>query len=393
MKICAIISEFNPFHLGHKFIIDEIKKQNFTHIVAIMSGDFVQRGEPAIISKEARVKSALLNGVDLVIEMPACKVLTTAEKYAWAGIETAEKLGCVDSLAFGSECGNINILKTIVNALNSEEFKLSLKKHLSTGITFAKAEEYALNEIISNPKITSLIKSPNNILGVEYLKALKKIGSKIKPLTIKRTNNFKSACEIRELIKNQNNEFKSYIPLSTVDILNNEIKNKKAPLMLSNAEQAILYSLQSSNENDILNFSDVSEGLENKILNAAYKSNSLPNLINNIKSKRYTMARIKRAVLTHFLKINVSMQNASIPYIKILGTNLKGTEILKKAKKTASVPIISRFSQIKKLNYEIVNFFENENRFSALCGFFAPKPNFSPKNQIFKIIKGEKIDL
>ncbi len=200
MKICAIISEFNPFHSGHKYLIDEIKKQGFTHIVAIMSGNFVERGEPAIVSKESRIKAALLNGIDLVIELPTVKVLNSAEKYAAAAVETAQKLGCIDALVFGSECGNTKTLEKASDILESQEFKLIFKKYISLGNSFPKSKFLALKDLTDDKDVISALKNPNNILGIEYIKALKKLKSNIKPITIKRNNNFLSSSEIRNLI-------------------------------------------------------------------------------------------------------------------------------------------------------------------------------------------------
>ena len=392
MKICAIISEFNPFHSGHKYLIDEIKKQGFTHIVAIMSGNFVERGEPAIVSKESRIKAALLNGIDLVIELPTVKVLNSAEKYAAAAVETAQKLGCIDALVFGSECGNTKTLEKASDILESQEFKLIFKKYISLGNSFPKSKFLALKDLTDDKDLISALKNPNNILGIEYIKALKKLKSNIKPITIKRTHDFLSSSEIRNLIINNNSEYKNYVPKLSAKLLVSDIKNDLLAT-LENADKPMLYSIKSADLKSILKISDVSEGLENRILSCAEKSFSVGELLKNIKTKRYTMARIKRILVLIFLKITKSMQNKKTPFIKVTGTTKKGLEILKKAKKTSKLPIVSRHQEIKKLGKKAFDFFKKECLVSEMYYFFTPNIQKDKNEKSFKIIKGEEFDV
>lgn len=392
MKICAIISEFNPFHSGHKYLIDEIKKQGFTHIVAIMSGNFVERGEPAIVSKESRTKAAMLNGIDLVIELPIVKVLNSAEKYAAAAVEIAEKLGCIDALAFGSECGNTKTLEKASDILKSKKFKLIFKKYISLGNSFPKAEFLALKDLTDDKDLISALKSPNSILGIEYIKALKKLKSNIKPITIKRNSNFLSSSEIRNLIINNRDTYKNYVPKTSAKLLETDIKNALLAT-LGNGDKPMLYSIKSADLKSILKISDVSEGLENRILSCAEKSFSVVELLKNIKTKRYTMARIKRILMLIFLKITKGMQNKKIPFIKVIGANKKGLEILKKAKKTSKLPIVSRHQEIKKLGKTALYFFEKECLVSEMYRFFTLNTQKNKSEKSFQIIKGEKFDV
>ena len=392
MKICAVISEFNPFHNGHKYLINEIKKQGFTHVVAIMSGSFVQRGEPAIIAKESRAKAALLNGIDLIIELPSVKVLNSAEKYAYAAVEIIQKLGCVNAIAFGSECGNLELLNKVVNILGCKDFKIILKKYISLGNSFPKSQYLALKEFTNNEILLEILNNPNNILGIEYLRALKKLKSHIKPITIKRNSNFLSSSEIRTLISNKDSDYKNYVPASSAKLLEIEVKNGFSAAF-ENADKPILYSLKTATIKDVLKISDVSEGLENRIIDCASKSFSIKELLESIKTKRYTMARIKRILLLVFLRITKSMQKKKIPYIKILGINKKGLEILKEAKKSSKLPIVSRLQEVKKLSKKAYDFFELECSISELYRFFTPNIKISGNEKLFKIIKGEEIDL
>lgn len=393
MKICAIISEFNPFHNGHKYLIDEIKKQGFTHIISIMSGDFVQRGEPAILSKESRTKMALLNGVDLVIEIPAIKVLNSAEKYAEAAIKIAKSLGCVDSLAFGSECGKIEILERLTKILENKNFEKILKKYISLGNSYPKAKSLALKEFSNDDELVSALESPNNILGIEYLKAIKKLKVKIKPITIKRNSKFLSSSEIRNLILNKNATYKNYMPTTSAKLIEKETEIGFAPLALENAERAILYSLKNFSIKDFLKISYVSEGLENRILSSLPNVKSIDDLLKNIKTKRYTMARIKRILLLVFLGITKSKQKCKMPYIKILGVNKEGLKILKKTKNTATIPLVSKFKEIKKLGNKALDFFETECKISEMCCMFSKDMAPCKNQKAFQIIKGEEIDI
>ncbi len=390
MKICAIVAEFNPFHNGHKHLIDKIRKKGFTHIIAIMSGNYVQRGEPAIISKKARTKIALKNGIDLVVEIPCVWSISTAEKYAQAGVQIANSLGCVETLAFGSECGDIKRLKKITKTLKSEDFSAYLKNHLSKGITFAKAREIALSKLISEPDVIEQIKSPNNILGIEYLKSIDKFSSKLTPLTIERAmsgNRLTSASKIREFIKAESESYEKYVPRSSFEIISREIQNFRAPCKLESAEQIILYKLRTMNKSDILNLPDINEGLENRILSSVKNTLSLNDLLFSIKTKRYTLARIKRIILSAYLGITNKLQDKVVPYIRILGANNNGLEILKTAKSTTALPIVSRYADVLKLDLNSQEIFDAECRASDLYSLFSPKISSCGKEQTFRIVK------
>ncbi len=388
MKICAVIAEFNPFHNGHKRLIDEIRKKGFTHIITIMSGNFVQRGEPSIISKAAKVNSALLNGIDMVVEIPVVWVLSSAEKYANAGIQIAKSLGCVDAVAFGSECGDIDTLKKIYSLLKSEEFELLLKKNLDSGISFPKARELAVLDLAMDKNIANYLNFSNNILGVEYLKAAENLNFKSNIFTIKRSKTplFCSASEIRKMITDNNKEFEKYVPPSSFEIVSRETINENIPYILDNAEQSMIYKLRISSKEDILKLPDVNEGLENRILKAVKNCTSLDEILFSIKTKRYTMSRIKRILMCNFLGINQDIQSSSVPYIRLLGANSKGLEIMKLVKKRASLPIISRYSHVTKLSKTAQKVFECECLASDLYSLFSNKINTCGKEQSFKII-------
>lgn len=355
MHISAIISEYNPFHNGHAYHIEQTRVRGATHIVAIMSGNFVQRGDFAMFSKWSRAKMALASGVDLVIELPVLWAVSSAERFSLGGVTIADALGCVDSLSFGSEAGNIELLCRAKSAVVSDKIKPTLRKQLSRGITFAAARQLAV-EAVYGTEIANVLHSPNNILAIEYLKALDALQSKITPITIKRKGaehdsshscgTYLSASQIRKFIFKGQRDLESMIPFSVVNIIKEELTSKSAPSNIFTLERTILAKLRSMSDQDIALLPDVREGLENRIINAIRRSTSLQELYHTIKTKRYPMARIRRIILSAFLEINQCNQNIPMPYLRVLGFNNRGKEILKKAKNHVSLPIITKFSDI-----------------------------------------------
>lgn len=343
----GIIAEYNPFHNGHILQLLESKKACDTDtVICVMSGNFTQRGTPAITDKWARAQMALENGIDMVIELPTIYSIASAEHFAYGGVRILDSLG-VDFISFGSECGHIDILDEIANVLHEEpkEYTLLLKHELSKGISFPKARENALLIYLNDiRRYANILSGPNNILGIEYLKAIKKLKSNITPVTIERntaqhnsqkiTGNFSSSSAIRELIKKDGN-IKPYIPFETFEILDNCIKHGKIIYDLSSFEKEILYTLRKMSVDDIANLPDVSEGLENRIKNAANECNTVKELINIIKSKRYTETRIQRICLCALLGITkqkiIELYKVT-PYVRILGMNEKGKQFLSLAK-------------------------------------------------------------
>ena len=395
MKIAAAICEFNPFHLGHKYFINSIKKNIATHTIGIMSSNFTQRGEPSIVSKRVRTLIALEEGLDLIIEIPTIWSTATAEKYAFAGVFIANALGCIDNLCFASEIGNIQPLKMISDTISSESFNIYIKKHLNVGIPFAKARELTIKKILGE-NYSSLLLYPNNILAIEYLKSLSKLNSKISPYTIKRIGvnhnsmsplqNSASSSYIRYLIKNKNPEFYKYIPTSSYQIILKEIDSLSAPANINLIERAILSNLRTMSKKDILNLCDVSGGIGERIFKFLKNATCLEQLIKNIKTKIYTMSRIKRLIIYSFLGINKYYSELPITYIRILGFNSKGLEILKKAKSTSLLPIVTKFSEIKNLDNISKTVFEKECLCTDLYNMSLPNPGLCGQEQKYKLV-------
>lgn len=341
-KVLGIVAEYNPFHNGHKYHIDEAKKiVNPDITVCAMSGNFVQRGEPAIFNKFTRAKTAVSNGIDIVAEIPAYFAVSTAETFAHSAIALLKNMG-VTHLAFGVETDDIDKLNEIANLLINEpkEYKSELKEQLSKGLSFAVARDNAVSKFIPN----SLLKTPNNILAIEYLKAIKHFNASIAPVPITRTveyyddiikNNISSATYIRKLIK-ANKNFDYLIPKESVT---------SNPVFFEDFNNIFLYKLKTSTTNSLLEIPDVVEGLENRIL-SSIGNNSLEDIVNNITTKRYTLSRIKRILISLILDIKSSnlellKANGYAEYIRILGISRSGKKYLSNINKISNIPVVT----------------------------------------------------
>ena len=340
MKASGIICEYNPFHKGHKHQIDVIKSKSENPIVAIMSGNFTQRGDIAVIDKFKRTEIALDNGVDLVIELPAVYAVSSAENFAKAGVKIAQALGVTENLCFSAEEKNTDLLFDIANAFDREDFNNKVKEFMDKGDYYPIAVQKAVEVTVSKDAADTVTKA-NNILSVEYLKALK--NTDIKPMIIERigvghdcgecSGDITSASNIRKMINEKSGEIFEYMPTCNRELFEN-------PANLDNLEKIILYKLRTMSREDIEKLPDVNEGLENRIYASVKNSTTLQELINNIKTKRYTMARIRRIIICALLGITKDMQSIDVPYIRVLGFDKKGGELLKQVK----LPLITNVS-------------------------------------------------
>ena len=373
MNILGLVVEYNPFHNGHLYHLLKSKEiTKATHTVAIMSGNFLQRGEPALFDKYTRARAAVENGVDLVIELPTLFACQSAEIFSHGAIATLNSLNCINSICFGSEVGNIDILYTISKILVNEpnEFKISLKKYLNDGMLFPTARSNALFDYIndnhlvdiSKDELLSILNSSNNILGIEYIKSLLKLKSNIKPYTITRINSeynsesidssICSATAIRKALKNTDDiSFASkVVPLPTYNILKTNIEKSFNPIF-DEMFFDILSSIILRDSNELDKYFDVNEGIENKIYQSIFTSSNLEELHSLVKSKRYTLTKIKRTlnnVLLGITKDDMALVKDMnyIPYIRVLAFNDKGREILKAIKNNSEINIINKFSKI-----------------------------------------------
>ncbi len=342
--ILGIVSEYNPFHNGHVLHLETSKKLTQTDFtVAVMSGNFVQRGDTSIVDKWTKAEMAIKSGIDLVIELPTLYAISSAENFADGAIKILNSLGVVDYVSFGSEIGDITALNDVANILYKEPKELSsmITTQLKSGLSYPKAREIALTQFFgTSKKYSDIISNPNNILGVEYLKSLRKHHSNIKPITIKRDysdynsktekNGIASATAIRTMIQNNKNVH-YVVPYETYELLDECINEGKIIKDLSVFEKEIIYVLRKMSLSEIESLPDVSEGLENKIKLAANTCNNLNDLISKIKSKRYTQTRIQRILLYALLNISkkdINLSKKATPYIRVLGFNKHGKRII-----------------------------------------------------------------
>jgi len=395
MLTAGIVAEYNPFHLGHAYQLEQTKQAGATHTVAVMSGSFVQRGEPAIVSKQARAEMALANGIDLVIELPLPWAAANANTFAFGAVGLLNALGFTDILSFGSESGNCPLLQSAAVAVSSVQTgNDALRKHLKDGNSFASAREASVRELYGNAA-ADILKNPNDTLAVEYIRALNTLRSAIKPFAVKRfgaghdeqaaESGFASASYIRKCLLDGRN-CGQYLPDASAEILEREIKAGRAPADYLRLERAVLCVLRGMSAQDIAKAPDISEGIENRIACAVRNSSTLEELFTHAKTKRYSHARIRRIVLHSFLGVTAGDCAGLPPYIRVLGMNQKGRELMRTARKTAALPVVMKAADTAELGGRAKRVFELECRAADIFALSLPKPMPCGTEQTAKVI-------
>ncbi|MBR3150299.1 MAG: nucleotidyltransferase family protein [Eubacterium sp.] len=354
--IFGIICEFNPFHAGHKYLIDTIKGEG-DGVICAMSSSFVQRGEAAVYTKFDRAKAAVENGADLVIELVTPCAVQSAQRFAECGVKLLEATGICDTIAFGAECGDTEALKAVANEIKEKDAEI--KKALKGGCSYPAARR----QVVSSP----LLDTPNNILAIEYLSCTKL-----------------NAVAVERIGKGHDSDDELYSA--------SEIRKRLADKAeLKNCETAVLYKLRTMSEADFAEIEDVSEGLENRIVQALKTARSLEGLYDAIKTKRYTHSRIRRIILRAYLGINRG--TISTPqYIRVLSMNEKGKEMLSEIAKFGTLPIVNKYKDAKEIGGKVLEQFENESLYTdihALC-FKEPLPCEADKTFRLSIVNGIK---
>ncbi len=386
MRVAGIVAEYNPFHNGHAIHIEKTREPNggceATHIVAVMSGSFVQRGEPAIMTKFDRAKAALAGGVDLVVELPVPWCLSSAEGFASGAVALLNSLGCVDVLSFGSEIGKIEPLQKAVTIMQTPRFSSLLKYHLGLGISFAEAQQKALAEI-AGTTAASVLDTPNNTLGIEYIKALQMCDATMDVFTVARQGSphdsvapigdTASASYLRTLLSSDRllNTL-PYMPASCAAVVSDTADKGLLPASATALDCAVLSHLRRLSLDDLKTLPTMSEGLENRVYTAIRKSSSLTELEESIKTKRYPLTRIRRLIWSAFLGITNEHTAAPPPYIRVLAANERGKEILSAAKPT--LPLLYRASQVAKLDAACGRLWDLETKATDLHALALPSP-------------------
>lgn len=380
MKTAGIVCEYNPFHNGHIYQIQKTREAGATHIICVMSGNFVQRGDLSIVPKAAKVQMAIDCGADLVLELPVVWAMSAAESFARGAIGILKNTGLCDILSFGSECGDIALLEQAALAVSDPAVEKQIGKYMDAGASFVSARSKAIRDIYGD-KIETIISSPNDILGIEYLNALK--DSAMEPLVIRRDTVHdgesespfkKSAGEIREMVLNGDASFKKAMPFEAYEILRQYAKSGMCPNTVDDLDTAIMAVLRRMEAEDFKNFPDVVEGLENRIYNAVRQSASVNEILLRSKSKRYTMARIRRIVLSAFLGIGKGYAQSEVPYLRVLGMSEGGKELLWRMKESALKPLILKYSDFHAADGFAGKIFAIESKATDLYTLCYSKP-------------------
>jgi predicted nucleotidyltransferase len=398
MKVVGLITEYNPFHNGHKYHIEEAKKRTGAdYVVAVMSGNFVQRGAPAAIDKYSRTAMALANGVDLVIELPVCYATGSAEFFAHGAVSILDKLGIVDFLCFGSECGDIGLLKKAAEQFVSmpDSFESELKRFLKDGLTYPAARLKALSNMLQDNSLqeknadaqllSQILAEPNNILGIEYLKALHTFSSPIEPLTIQRISAHYHATELsKQGAPDSEDKLTGPVPLissatairksichtsdcslpSFADIEHSVPENvseflkrnyqKSYPISEEDFAQIIKYKLLLEDSDTLSTYQDITKDLAERMKKHSDLNMNIASLLQLIKTKNMTLTRINRALVHVLLNIKTAsikeyIASGYTPYARILGIKKESSSLLRIIKKHGRIPVITKVSAAKDL--------------------------------------------
>lgn len=397
MKIVGLITEYNPFHNGHLYHLQKTKEiTGADAVIAVMSGNYVQRGAPAIMPKHIRAKVALEAGVPLVIELPSCYACGSAEYFAEGSISILEKLGCVDAICFGSECGDLSILEKIASITANEplEYQRFLQEELKAGISYPKARQIALKRYTKDENIDLILSQPNNILGIEYIKALMRRKSGMGIYTIKRhvsgyhdeelAENYSSASAIRRLLWHASNaihleddqpydepplsealtRLEGQVPSACIRMLE-ETHRTRYPVYANDFSLLLKYRLMCETKESLTQYADVSSDLANRMLNRLNDFVSFDQFCDLLKTREVTYSRISRAlfhILLHIKQEDMALyrQNNGCNYAHILGFRKDASSLLKYVKRHTEIPLITKLTLQENLDMSAKKMLENE---------------------------------
>lgn len=386
MHIGAIICEYNPFHNGHFHQIQTLKSFGCDGIIVLMSGNFVQRGEPSLFNKFTRAQAALFGGANLVLELPLPYSLSSAEGFGFGAVKILEQLGCVNTLCFGAECTDLSELWQIAGMLYQKTTISQIKQLQKMGMSYPSAISKLVTDVLGEEKAQILSES-NNILAVEYLKALLQLNSTITPYPIERkgvshngTSNgsFASATHLRALIQSNNLSWQQFVPSTVLPLYHNALQ-KGLFINSFKFDFMCLSYLKRLNTKDFVKIADVSGGFENKIVSQVLKATSLHQLVESLVDKTHTKANIKRMLINAFLQIP---KESKPNFTRVLGFNKVGEEILNRMKTTASIPFSNRLLNCVDENY--VNLLDQSTNLYNLA---LEKPKASKEEFTTAVIK------
>ena len=378
MDVIGIVGEYNPFHKGHSYHIAETRRKvgNNAFVVCVMSGNFVQRGDAAIFEKHARAEAAVRGGADVVFELPLPWSMSSAEGFARGALALLGGLGVVTHLGFGSECGEVGPLQELAEELMNPEMNAAIKQALEDDKTvqYAVARQRALEARVGDK--ARLIETPNNILAVEYLKAVYDLRLDIKPVTIARSGaehdeetgeGFRSAREIRGII-GSGNDIAGLVPKGAREVYMREITHGRGPISTESIEQAMLSRLRFLSEEAFRKVPDADEGLVSRIARAAWTEPAIDGVLASAKTKRYALSRIRRMLMSACLGVTGEMAQGLPPYARLLAAGKRGRELLRVISEKTELPVITKPAAIKDLGREERHLFNLE---AAATDFYA----------------------
>ena len=372
MRTIGIIAEYNPFHSGHRHHIAQIRSVfgRDCAVAAVMSGNWVQRGDAAIADKWTRAALALEEGADLILELPTLWAVSSAETFARGGIALLEATGCAEVLSFGSEAGTLEPLKAAADCLSSEAWRAQLRKALDRGLPFPAARQAAAEALIG--PAAACLSTPNNNLGIEYLRAIRETGSVLEPHTLPRLGaghdragtgdepHLSGSALRGRLLGDDGTSLSPYLSPAAETILRRE------QAALTYCTQGVLARLRVLEAEDFAKIPDCGEGLSNRLRDAARQARTLEELYETVKSKRYTLARVRRLVLWAFLGLKQADRPDEPPYLRVLGFSERGRQVLREMKRSAALPVIVKPAHVKRLEGEARRVFDLEARSTGL---------------------------
>ncbi len=383
MVLAGIVAEYNPFHNGHAYQIAKTRAAGATHIVAVMGGNFLQRGGPACAPKLVRANAAIAGGADLVLELPLPYAAATAERFAWGALGVLAGLGCVQMLSFGSECGDLAALSSVAQAISSPACHAAIKNLLTQGITYASARQQAITELCG-AQAAALLASPNNTLAIEYLRQLSLQKLPIQPFTVQRIgaahdalttqNGLASASYLRELLHKQPlDALTPFVPEAVLKIYEQAQKEDLFPFIPHSLDAALLSRLRGMEHTEFSILPDLSEGLEHRLYEAVRRSTSLEELLALAKTKRYPLARLRRLIWSAYLQIPSDMMHLPVPYLRVLAFNQRGVEIFRCASRLTTLPLSHSLARLEQTDAFCARFARLEARAADLYALGLPK--------------------
>ena len=348
LDVIGVVGEFNPFHLGHYTHLCESRRAvgRDAAVVCVMSGDFVQRGSPAVFDKHVRAEMAAKSGVDLVLELPVPWCVSSAERFAVGAVGLLDRIGVVRWLSFGSECGDLAPLSALAEAAADPAVLALVRARMGGGMSFPAAREQVLRETLGES--AALLRSPNNVLGVEYLKALRALGSAIRPMTTRRaetvhdapsSGGLRGASELRAMLA-AGQDVRPYVPLQTWEMHTRLLRSGRGPVTMESLEDAVLSRLRMLPPEAFDNLPDATEGLGNRLYRAVRAEGSVAAILSAVKTKRYPLARLRRMVLCAALGVRADTGGAVPPYARVLASTERGRALLRHM--SGGVPVVTK---------------------------------------------------